>query len=276
VLASGVLELELSMSWAASNRSAPLDVVVRDRGLLVEGARVRADLTSELPSVGQVRLKAPGVVGATDTFFTAQGAARAEGLTDAGGQARLGQLPAGKYRITVTPPEGSMAAVTTTNVDLQGGPPVLLPLGALVKVTGTLLPAADGAGVRVTAIDTGVLAPTTPVTAIAGLDGSYELMLSPGRTYELIAEPVGARRWHRIALARGVVAASGAAWSHTLPTGLAWSGTVTGGGRPVPDAIVQVFCVAPPASCVDPTIPLVEGVSRSDGTISLTLPAFAQ
>jgi hypothetical protein len=100
-------------------------------------------------------------------------------------------------------------------------------------------------------------------------------MLSPGRTYELIAEPPGGKRWQRVALARAAMASSGATWSHSLPGALSWSGSVTGAGRAVAGAVVQVFCVAPPASCVDSTIPLAEGVSRADGTIALTLPAFA-
>jgi hypothetical protein len=275
VLATGTFEIDLGMAWSSSNHAAPLDVVVRHQGVVVQGARVRADLWSELPSVGQVRVKVGGIVGAPDVSFTAKGAARADGVTDAKGEVHLGLLPVAKYRVTVAPPEGSAAAITTTNVDLQGGPSVPLALGARVKVAGTLLPAADGAGVRVTAIDTGVLAPTTPATAVADASGRYELMLSPGRSYELIAEPPGGGRWQRVALARAATVSSGAVWSHSLPPGFSWSGSVTGGGRAVSGAVVQVFCVAPPASCVDPTIPLAEGVSRADGTIALTLPAFA-
>jgi hypothetical protein len=275
VLATGTFEIDLAVKWSSSNQAAPLDVVVRDQGAVVEGARVRADLWSELPSVAQVSVKVGGVVGAMDVAFTAKGAARADGVTDAKGEAHLGPLPVAKYRVTVAPPEGGAAAITSTDVDLNGGPSVPLALGARVKVTGTLLPAADAVGVRVTALDTGVLAPTAPATAIADANGRYELVLSPGRTYELIAEPPGGKRWQRVALARAAMASSGATWSHSLPGALSWSGSVTGAGRAVAGAVVQVFCVAPPASCVDSTIPLAEGVSRADGTIALTLPAFA-
>jgi hypothetical protein len=276
VLVPGVRDLELSMTWAASGKSAPLAVVVRDKGVLVEGARVRADLVGELPSVGQVRVKAGGVVGATDMYFTARGTARAESVSDAQGTARLGLLPTGRYRVTVSPPPGASAAITSTDVDLQGaGPSVTMTLAPLVKVMGTLLSGSDGAGVRVTALDAGVLAPLSPTVATADASGKYELMLSPGRSYELVAEPGGGKRWQRIAVARLTVTPNGDPWTHTLPGGVSWSGIVTGGGRRVAGALVQVFCVAPPASCVDATIPLAEGVTRPDGTLALTLPNFA-
>jgi hypothetical protein len=124
----------------------------------------------------------------------------------------------------------------------------------------------------VTAIDHGALAASTLPTATVGADGSYALTLAAGRTYELLVEPVPGR-----GLARDVVAvvkpgATAAPAAVTVPPALTWSAVVTGAGRPVAGALVQVYCAAPAATCFEPNLVLAQGVTAADGTATLLVP----
>jgi hypothetical protein len=52
---------------------------------------------------------------------------------------------------------------------------------------------------------------------------------------------------------------------------LRWSGTITSLGRRLSGSVVQVFC----GNCLDTTLAVAQGVTRSDGTLELVLPAPA-
>jgi hypothetical protein len=274
VLLAEETNLSLTMAWAAST-SGDLSATVRDPGgTLVQGARVRADATGDLSSVGMLTVAAPGVL--ADAHLTATGSAEADAITDAQGLAHLGRLPTGSYHITAAPPAGMSAAVTMSDVTLPAaGLAAAVPLAALVAVTGTLTPLGPTAGASVTALDQGVLASSTLPTAVAAADGTYTLMLSPGRSYELLVQPAQGQ-----ALGAGVLSVvtpgtSAGARSDVVPAGLTWSGVVTGAGRPVAGALVEVFCGKAGASCVDASIAVAQGMTRADGTLSLLLPSLS-
>jgi hypothetical protein len=212
--------------------------------------------------------------GASDVVeLAATGTARADALTNGSGVASLGPLPAGPYHVVVAPAAGSSSAIAELDVTL---PPTGLArdvaLASTVTQPGTLEPAALVAGSKITAIDEGALPPATLATAIANDAGAYALTLSPDRTYELLVTPVPGSGLASSVLAVFSPGATPAARSDTVPGGLSWRGSVTGGGRPVAGAVVQVFCVGPSASCLDPTIAVAQGTSAPDGTLALVLP----
>jgi hypothetical protein len=281
VLLAGMTALDLSMDWAKTP-AASLTVKVTGAGqggTGVAGARVHAELAGPLPNVGTLHVHGP-----TAADLTATGAAHAEGVTDANGVVALGLLPTGTYHLIVTPPDGAAGvAITLADVSTAGGGGTIpVALNAPVTLSGTLVAAigASGAGhaggvagAKVTAIDHGVLAAVTVPSTTAGPDGKYALALAAGRTYELLVEPDPA-----LGLARSVVAivkpASGdAPRTDGVPQALVWKGMITSGGRAVGGALVQAFCGAPAASCLDPTLAVAQAVTAADGTATLALPA---
>ncbi|HSZ83683.1 MAG TPA: hypothetical protein VLA14_15465, partial [Polyangia bacterium] len=253
--------------------SGDLSVTVRAGagGALVAGARVRADVAGDLVSVGTLAVDAPGVL--ADAQLAASGTAESNGVTDAQGVVDLGRLPTGSYHITVAPPDGSPNAVTMADVVVPAtGLAAQIPLASPVSVTGTLTPVGPTTGATVTAIDQGVLASSTPSMATVGADGSYALLLSPGRTYELLVAPLAAQKLGAGVLSTVTPGPTGGPHDIAVPAGVAWTGAVTGAGRPVAGALVQVFCAAP--ACIDGSIAVAQGVTRADGSLSLVLPTL--
>jgi hypothetical protein len=155
-----------------------------------------------------------------------------------------------------------------------GGLATRIALGSPVTLAGRLTPAALAAHAKVTALDRGTLAAAVVPSATVDEDGRYSLPLASGRTYELIVEaPAGQAFWRR---AYATVSPDDAASASRMDSMLAprpWSGSVTCAGNAVGGALVQVFCAG--ASCLDPTLVLAQGTSRSDGTVVLMLPGVA-
>ncbi|HEX4404476.1 MAG TPA: hypothetical protein VH560_06595 [Polyangia bacterium] len=263
--------LALTMTWVAMS-SGDLSVTVRSGGAIVEGARVRADVASVFASVGTLAVEAPGTF--ADAQLSASGTAEVEGVTDAQGVAHLGRLPMGRYHITVAPPDGSANAVTMADVTLPAtGLTTEIALASPVSVTGTLTPIGPTTGATVTAIDQGVLAAPAPAPAPVGAGGAYSLSLAPGRTYELLVAPADGRGLGAGVFSTVTVGPSGGAHDFAVPSGVTWSGSVTGAGRPVAGALVQVFCAAP--ACIDVTVAVAQGMTRADGSLSLVLPTLS-
>jgi hypothetical protein len=270
VLLAGATSLDLSMSWAKVP-AAPLTITVTAPGgaSAVAGARVRADLADTLSNVGTLSVR-----GVPSADLPATGTAHADGVTDAQGVARLGLLPAGTYHLIVAPPDGAPSvAIASSDVVLPtvGASPHVV-LAAPVAFSGTLLPKGPTAGAKLTAIDRGPLAAATLPRATAAADGSYTLLLATGRSYELLVEPAPGA-----ALGRGVLAVvSPDGTTHVrgdvVPPALIWAGSVTGAGRALAGALVEVFCAPPAASCVDSTLAVAQGVTGADGTLTLALP----
>jgi hypothetical protein len=266
-LAVGATDLDLLMTWAKIP-SASLTVTVSGAGAVpVAGARVRADLAGTLPAVGTLTVN--GVGGGP---HAATGTAHGDGVTDAQGIAHLGLLPTGMYHLIVAPPDGlAQVAITLADVMLPGsGASPQVSLAAPVTLAGTLQPPVLTAGTKVTAIDRGLLAAATLPTATVGASGTYALALAPGRSYELLVEPAAGQPLGRSVVA--IVPPGGGARTDTVPAALTWPGVVTGAGRPVAGAHVQVFCAAPSTWCLDSTLAVAQGTTRADGTLTLVLP----
>ena len=266
----GDASLTLDMQWTAI-AAAPLEVTVHDAGdAVVAGAQVRAESSAEVASVGTLRVRS-GASNAIDLPVT--GSARADGVTDANGVASLGLLPVGTYHLTVAPPASMSAAITASEVALPAaGSASDVTLAATVVQSGTLTPAAKTAGARVTALDDGALAPAASPSALADANGQFTLALSPGRTYELLVEPVPGSGLASDVLAVFSPGLSPSARMDAVPVALTWHGSVAGAGRPVAGAVVQVFCVGPSDTCLDPSVVVAQGTTGPDGTLSLIVP----
>jgi Carboxypeptidase regulatory-like domain len=192
----------------------------------------------------------------------------------ADGTLSTGGVPRGVYRLTVFPSSATTSdGVTAAMLDLSLGNvgPLAVSLAQKVMLSGTLLPAAEAAGVRLVALDEGGL----PIVseANAGLGGAFQLAVSRNRSYALRALPRADQ-----ALARAsfpVVTVTDAARGGldlSMPAALLYSGRVVDPSlQGVGTALVQAFCETPAVGC-DPTTPVAETVTRSDGTFQLMLP----
>ena len=265
--------LTLTMTWAAVARG-PLTISVLgvDGTSAVSGARVRVSLRPSTTPVGVITASGGG---GSDLGFSAMGSNNAELTSDSKGQARFAMLPVGTYDVTVTPPTGlALAATTGLSVTLPAaGLSRSVTLAQKVNLTGTTSP-----GASVTAIDTSPDASGTTVTAIAGSNGAFTLVVDPGRTYELILQPQphpGQALGRRVIREASVAASGSSLGSIPLPPAVTVTGNVMNAGKPVVDAFVQVFCVATSATCVDPAISLGDVTTLPDGSFTLSLPDLA-
>jgi hypothetical protein len=213
-----------------------------------------------------------------DVTVGAPGSLRADGVTDAQGKARFGQVPAGRYTVTVGPPDGAAfasAGIYEGTLDVAAaGLTKDVTLPALVTLTGHVAPTGASAGMRITALDDGLFAPATAPSALVAGDGEYNLKLSPGRNYRLLLEPASGQE-----LARGVVATltpgpTPAPLELTAAAAVVLKGLFTAGGPPAGNVVVQAFCAAPAAPCVDPSVPVAQGTTNASGAINLIVPLF--
>jgi hypothetical protein len=193
---------------------------------------------------------------------------------DGTGMINTGGLPRGQYQLTVFPATSSSHdGVTTKTLDLTNGNvgPLALPLAQKVMLTGTLLPAA-AAGVHVVALDDGGLPIVEQSDAVEG--GVFAIPVSPNRIYALRAVPRPDQTLARMSFPVVTVANTNyVVQPRTMPAALLYAGRVVNPSlQGVGTALVQVFCEASSASCVDPTTPVAETVTQSDGTFQLMLP----
>jgi hypothetical protein len=274
LLPAGTASVSLSMTWAKIPSATASISVVDGAGAPVAGARVRAELAGAPPVVGALAVHAASAT-LNDVTLQATGTVWAQVTTDGAGVAQLGRLPVGGYRVTVAPPAGlASAAITSADVVLgAGGLATHLALGAPVTLVGRLTPAALAAHAKVTALDRGTLASAVTPSAIVDEDGRYSLPLAGGRTYELIVEAPAGQPFSRRTYATVSLDASRMDQTDQMFAPTAWSGSVTCAGSAVAGALVQVFCAG--ASCVDPTLVLAQGTTRSDGSVVLMLPGVA-
>jgi len=249
----------------------------------VSGARVRIASQAGLPAAAILTASVPG--GPDTQLPSASSSVNAEVLSDAGGHASFGRLPAGRYDVLVIPPAGSSPqAITTLALELQSAGVVpasaaTITMATKVAISGNLLPMSDAAGASVTAVDTAADGSGGVASTVADAKGAFTLMVSPRRSYRIIAQPVAGNASIRTVF--GVddvgVGVDGAATTPLaltlkLQRGRTLNGTVESGGYPVGQAFIQIFCVSSVPSCVDPTISLAETTTRGDGTFALLIP----
>ncbi|HEY4186049.1 MAG TPA: hypothetical protein VGP07_13325 [Polyangia bacterium] len=277
-LAMGGASLSLTMTWADLTTATPaLTVKSIDGATPVANAHVRLALHTPIANAGTLVVSAPGF---GDTVLGATGSVNEDIVTDASGLAAFPPVPAGAYDVTIIPPAGSApAAVTTTTLTLSNGNPARsINLVQKVPLTGTLLTGTGSKsavqGAVVNAIDVGTGATGMVASAISDGNGAFTLSVDPGRTYQLTVLPIaGPTLLGRTVFPAMTVGSSGGSTGPiTLPAGVPYAGSITTNGNPVAGAFVQVFCVSPIASCVDPSVSLAEATTLGDGTFSLILP----
>jgi len=279
LLDPGVASLDLSMTWDPVT-SAELSIQVRTPGGAPAGAGARVRATSQA-SPGTVGTFIAHPAGSSAVMLHATGSTDVEVATDATGTAVFAALPVGAYVVTIVPastagtPSANTQAITTTRVTLPtGGFTSAVTLSTKSTLTGVLLPISDSPGTQVTAIDRDVTAPGPVVSAIVAADGTYQLFVDPGRSYELLAQPPAGVQRGRAIVASSVSDAVPAIPSATLPIVHPAHGTVTGAddGVAIGGVLMQAFCVSTSTKCLDATFPLAEALTRSDGSFDLLLP----
>jgi hypothetical protein len=262
-------DLHIQMA-ALPAAQANVQLTARDAASLGPGTRVVLDTAAPLAAAGWLS-SAPG--GAPQAMA---GQVRVTTAPDAAGLVVVDGLPRATYRMTTYPADaGTSDALTVAAVDLGAGP-TSIALASKVMVRGRLLPEAAAAGARVLAVDDDGL--PAAVAADAGAGGLYALPVSPERRYTLRALPRPEQ-----ALARAIFPPVEVADTdldldaRSMPPGLLYAGklvdpSIVGVGG----ALVQAFCAAVPSSlagaCADPTTPVAEAVTTSDGSFVLMLP----
>jgi hypothetical protein len=194
---------------------------------------------------------------------------------DATGLVSTGAVPRGSYQMTVFPASADTNdGVTTMTLDMNAGdlPKTTLKLAQKVQLIGHLGPKDSAAGVRVIAQDAGGL----PVVAQGdtGADGVFKFAVSRDRTYALRALPRPFQALARASFPTVTVKdVDQPVQDHMMPPALLYAGRVVDPSlQGLGTALVQAFCAAGTAGCVDATVPVAETVTRTDGTFELMLP----
>ena len=281
-LAAGGLEAKLAAANGlvvdATAPTPPLAIKLQT-GALVTGAVALEGDPANLTTATRATLTTTGMANAA-TLTVGAGAPRALAgdvrlslNLAADGTLSTGGVPPGSYALTIFPASASsLDGVTTATLNLpMSAGPMVVQLAQKVMLTGKLLPAAEAWGVRLVALDDGGL----PIESEgdSAPDGSFALAVSPFRTYQLRALPRPDQ-----ALARAsfpvvmVLGASPPAQDHDMPAALLFAGRVVDPSlQGVSTALVQAYCFATAPGC-DPTVPVAETITRSDGTFQLMLP----
>lgn len=272
--ADGSLMLTMQYHPAATGA---LTVTVRDPNGAgpVAGARVRVSSSAAMPGAGTLTSRSPGA----DVELAASGSISTEVVSDANGNARVGSLPTGSYHVVVVPSSSNAGAITALDVTVPAaGLTKTLSLARKVSLTGTLAAPSGSvgpssvAGASITALDkTGDVAGSV-VSTTADATGAFALQVDPNRNYQLLIQPVARQALGRMVVPLAVGATDLKAKLITLPPGLTFTGTVSGGSSTVGGAFLQVFCVPSATWCPDATVSVAESTTNPDGTFSFILP----
>jgi hypothetical protein len=285
-LAAGGLEATLAAASGlvvdATAQTPPLAIKLQASALVTGTVALSAKDPASLGTDARVSVAAAAPLANVATLTVGAGAARAlagdvhfslQPASD--GTVSTGGVPPGMYDVTVFPASASSRdAVTKTTLDLTAGSVTSLPLSLSPKVmlTGNLLPVGTSSGVRIVAQDQGGLPVTAQVDA--GPDGSFALAVSPFLPYILRALPQADQPLARASFP--VVAVTDKPLSgldYDMPAALLFAGRVVDPSlQGVSTALVQAFCIENALGCVDPTVPVAETITRSDGTFQLMLP----
>lgn len=264
----------LSFTWD-NPVTTTVNLRVQDAyGQALPNALVRLS-TAEANSVG--RLHVHGEFG--DVDVQAQGSTRLEATTSSAGLATFSGIPANvTYNVLIVPDVLGPAARTTV-VPLRvttGSINPVVSVQAEAHITGQLVtapsPPIDLSRVIVVATDKSDEAAEPVQSVRADAQGRFDLAVTPGRVYVLMAIPPGDSAYARTFLDPGPMVATEFPITQRLFSGLLWNESVTTQGRPLPGTALQMFCYADWPNCFDPTIPLAETTAASDGTFSILLP----
>ena len=266
----------VDLKWAAASPVA-VGLVVRtaDGAAAATGARVRLEGGDSIPVAGTLIYTPPSGAPITRSV---PGYVRVNGQVAADGSTSLPRVPPGSYRLVITPADGDRLSGLTTiplEVPAAGVSGQAVRLAARVKLRGRLLPAQTAAGVRVYAAPKEQDPPRPVASATVAADGSYQVDVDPARSYVVWVDPGLDKNLARSQLAIVDAGAAGAdVPDRNLTKALRFSGFLRAeaAGTPIANGVIQVFCDVATASCLDPTIPLSEGVSDSKGGFLLSLP----
>ncbi len=243
-----------------------LQLTVTLPGSMVPGDPIAVHIestTGGLPAVGILSVAgSPGSDGGDAWSTVATGSVRRDGATDVEGKLTFAALPKGPYKLTLAPASSlSGSAITTLMIDTsKAGDSVQMsvPLSPKITVFGRLLDATDDdttdtEGTTVVATDLSHDLISSIATASLGSDGTYLLVLDPGRTYRLAAQPVAGRGLPSYVSLYGFSTGTTNLQldDQRIPKGLLVHGHVTYAGSSVAGAIVQAFCEGLPPDCVD-------------------------
>jgi hypothetical protein len=284
-LAAGGLEAKLApevgLVVAATGPTPPLAIALQTGGLVTGSVALSGDPASLTPET-RVSLSAVAPLANVGTLTIGAeaprplaGDVRFSLHPAADGTVATGGVPPGQYELTVFPAAATTSdGVTKAILDLSKGSvgPMPMTLAKKVMLTGKLMPAAEAWGTTLVAVDVSGL----PIVSQgdAGPDGSFALAVSPRRQYQLRALPrpdqVLARASFPVVT---VTDAAPAGQSYAMPPALLYAGRVVDPNlQGVATALVQAYCFATAPGCTDPTVPVAETVTRSDGTFELMLP----
>jgi hypothetical protein len=268
------LSLKMEYQQIATGR---LTVTVRDvdGNAAVAGARVRLSSQANLPNVGMLTSKSSD---GTSIIMAASGSINTEIVSDTNGTATFGTIPMAPYTLVIVPPSSGSGAITKVALaTFPAGGTSTVKLARKVTLTGAL--ASPGvmtsvAGASITALDkTGDVAGSV-ISATADASGAFALQVDPDRTYQLLIQPVAGQVLGRMVVGKVPVGSADTRLSDTLtlPRGVTFTGTVSGGASNIGGAFLQVFCVPSATWCPDATVALAEGMTNPDGTFSFVLP----
>ena len=268
--------LSIHLSRAAP-RQLTLPLTSADATSLGPDARVVVESAAPLLDVTTVTFGASPAHPAS-VRFRSERAPAIDGVTGRASVSVTG-LPPAHYRATVFPGGVATADAVTVaaDIDLSSQTAVTWPirLQGKVALAGRLLPAAQAEGVRLTAVDVASDFPSA-VGSDALSDGAFSLPVSPGRSYSLRAIPAAgaSQAFARAIFPSVAVGAAGAILEdHAMPRALAFAGQVVDDSlQGIGVTVVQVFCVAGSADCIDTEAPLAETVTRGDGSFQVMLP----
>jgi len=256
---------DMDFAWS-DLPTTDLDLTVAFPGGLVPVDPVAVHLesaTGSFPAVGVLSVAgSPGSDGEGAWTAVSAGTVRRAGGTDTSGRLTFPNLPKGRYKLTLAPPASLPGgAITTMMIDTSNASGTLtmtIPLAPKVAVIGRILDAqdngtADTAGALVVATDLSHDLIPNVVSTSTSQDGIYLLVLDPGRTYRLVAQPLAGRGLPSYVPLYGFSTgyADMQLDDQRIPSGVLVHGHVTYAGASVPGAIVQAFCIGLPPDCVD-------------------------
>ena len=266
----------LSFEWTAP-ATASINLRVQDaQGNALPNARVRL-ATAEARAVGTLLVNDSS----GGQSLPANGSTRLEVTTSSSGVASFANVPANVTYTVLVIPEILGPLARTTVGQLRVVPGTMNPVitaQAEAHITGTLLTIAgardlDLSQVTIVAHDKSDESVEPTQSVRVGKDGRFDVAVTPGRPYVLMAIPPNDSDYARTLVDPGPMVASEFSITQVLFKALPWHGKVLGqSAQALSGTALQMFCDANWPNCLDSSIPLAETSAASDGSFTIALP----
>jgi hypothetical protein len=263
-------------TWATPV-TATVNLRVQDaEGQPLPRATVRLS-TAEAQPVGTLSVQGPS----GDLEIQANGRARLEATTSSAGVATFTGVPANVTYNVLIVPEALGPAARTTAVTLRVTPGAFssaVTTQAEAHITGRLATgtgahAIDLSQVTIMATDKAEEAAEPVQSVRADSEGRFDVAVTPGRIYVLMAVPPSDSDYARTFVGPGRMMATEFPITQVLFLGRPWKANVLAqDGQPLPGTALQMFCDANWPNCIDPTMTLAETTAASDGSFATLLP----